>query len=81
MAVNIAALVAANTSPTGSIDPAKIKARFPEWELAQTTRSLPTLVNLQARILEKQESVQERKAKRKVTLPSLSCTLNKHFIG
>ena len=30
--MNIAALVAANTSPTGSIDPAKIKARFPESE-------------------------------------------------
>ena len=45
------------------------------------TRSLPTLVNLQARILEKQESVQERKAKRKVPWPpSLSCTL-KHLIG
>ena len=50
--------------------------------MGQTTRSLPTLVNLQARILEKQESVQERKAKRKVPWPpsSLSCTL-KHFIG
>ena len=50
--------------------------------MALTTRSLPTLVNLQARILEKQESVQERKAKRKVPWPpsSLSCTL-KHLIG
>ena len=50
--------------------------------MALTTKSLPTLVNLQARILEKQESVQERKAKRKVPWPpsSLSCTL-KHLIG
>ena len=39
------------------------------------------LVNLQARILEKQEAVQERKAKRKVPLPLLSCTLCKYFTG
>jgi len=49
VAVNIAALVAANTSPTRSIDPAKIKAR----------------------ILEKQESVQERKAKRKARISEI----------
>ena len=48
--------------------------------MALTKRSLPALVNLQARILEKQEAVQERKAKRKVPLSFLSCTL-KHFNG
>jgi len=49
VSVNIAALVAANTSPTRSIDPAKIKAR----------------------ILEKQEAVQERKAKRKARISEI----------
>ena len=63
--MNIAALVAANTSPTRSIDPAKIKARSPVLKIRSSI-----LVNLQARILEKQEAVQERKAKKKVPFPA-----------
>jgi len=66
VSVNIAALVAANTSPTRSIDPAKIKARSPVLKIRSSI-----LVNLQARILEKQEAVQERKAKKKARISEI----------
>ena len=81
VSVNIAALVAANTSPTRSIDPAKIKARFLESESWPRRPGLCQLGQFAGAYFGEAGSCAGEEGEEKGALPLLSCTLCKYFTG